>query len=447
MIAISSNQQERYNSLIGDIWTSNKSWKHLNFLTDELPHRFFGTSGEQQAAQYIQKQFQEYDLEEINLEPFEVLGWKRGTTSLSLKTSGGIALEAIALPYCPQADLEGEIVDLGPGMEEDFTGDLEGKLVLVTTETPDYKGRTIHRGEKYLRAVEAGAKAFIYQNDMPGNLPSTGALASNELGAIPGVAISKETGEKIRRLMDGKEGLEVHLVVEARSEAATSHNVSGLLKANKTSKEIILGGHLDGHDISPAAEDNASSMATLLEVARVLSTRRELMGTDIRFVAFGSEEVGMLGSKHYSKSHDLDRIGLMVNMDGIGVAREPKFITCKTPHVGQLANDLACSLRYSFPVQEYISPLSDHWSFLSRGVPSCYLHPNSNTSGRGWSHTALDTRDKVQVKNIKENAMIVAMFLLKLSNCERDFGRPNPEQIKRELEDRGYGKQLEWSGK
>ncbi|MBS3787350.1 M28 family peptidase [Candidatus Bipolaricaulota bacterium] len=432
--------------MIGEIWASNETSENISYLTEELENRFSGTPQEREAAEYVKGKLEEYKLDNPTLESFDILGWKRGETHLSLHCASEIELDCIALPYSPSKNVEAEIVDLGYGLEEDFEENVEGKIVLVNNETPEYKGRTVHRGEKYLQAVEGGASAFVYQNTTPGNLPSTGSLGSNKLGPIPGIAISKETGDKIRRISSDGEIQKASISVKAESGNSTSQNVYASVSGdnNKKKSEILLGGHLDGHDISPAAEDNASGTTTLLEVARVLSKHRDLLGSKIRFVSFGSEEMGLVGSKEYTKAHNLDNINLMINMDGVGVAREPKVITCKTDYIPGLVDKVSSYLHYPLDIEDYISPLSDHWSFLRKGVPVCYLFPNSKTSGRGWSHTPMDTLDKVKVKDVKESAMIVALLLIELSNLEKSFPRPNPETVKKNLEERGLKKQLEW---
>jgi len=431
--------------LIGEIWTSDEINQNISYLTEELENRFSGTPQEREAAEYIKRKFGKYKLDNPALESFDILGWKRGEAHFSLHGDPGIELDSIALPYSPSKHVEAELVDLGYGLEEDFEEDVEGKIVLVNNETPEYKGRTVHRGEKYLQAVEGGASAFVYQNTTPGNLPSTGSLGSNKLGPVPGIAISKETGDKIRRMSSGREIQKASISVEAESEQTTSQNVYASISVDDKKKgEILLGGHLDGHDISPAAEDNASGTTTLLEVARVLSKHRDLLGSKVRFVSFGSEEMGLVGSKEYTKTHDLDNVNLMVNMDGVGVAREPKVITCKTDYIPGLVDKVSSYLHYPLDIEDYISPLSDHWSFLRKGVPVCYLFPNSKTSGRGWSHTPMDTLDKVKIKDVKESAMIVALLLIELSNLEKSFPRPNPEAVRKNLEERGLKRQLEW---
>ena len=74
-----------------------------------------------------------------------------------------VSLEAITLPYSPAtrpAGIEAELVNVGCGVPEDFARvgrRLKGKIAMVTSESPAYYHRWVHRAEKYARAVKAGA--------------------------------------------------------------------------------------------------------------------------------------------------------------------------------------------------------------------------------------------------------------------------------------------------
>ena len=116
---------------------------------------------------------------------------------------------SIALPYSPSTRRRGielELIHLGGGLPEDFhraRRDVKGKAVLVTSESPSYYHRWVHRAEKYARAVALGAKAFLFMNHYEGLLEPTGSLRFNRQAEIPGLGISSETGQRLLRLGRG----------------------------------------------------------------------------------------------------------------------------------------------------------------------------------------------------------------------------------------------------
>ena len=77
----------------------------------------------------------------------------------------------------------------------------------------------------------------------------------------------------------------------------------------------MIGAHLDSVPLSPGANDNASGVATVLEVARLLA--EVPTARSIHFVAFGAEELGLVGSGYYVATRTLSVRG-MVNLDMVG---------------------------------------------------------------------------------------------------------------------------------
>ncbi|MEF8726429.1 MAG: M28 family metallopeptidase [Candidatus Bipolaricaulota bacterium] len=427
--------------LTGEVWMSDESRENLTYLTDELKNRFAGTKGEHAAADYVETKFREYGLEEVKSEEFDFQGWQRGSTSLSVL---GEDLPAIALPYCPPGTIEGELIDLGDGLEEDFDRDIKDKIVMVTSHTPTYRKRWLHRGEKYSRTVDDGARGFVFINHYPGNLPPTGSLRSDRIGEITGIGVSKEVGSRMKRNLQRKGELKATIKVDAGVEKSISHNVIGKLNPNSDRPAILVGGHLDGHDISQGAEDNGAGITTVIEMARALAPYSDEIERPIYFVAFGAEELGLIGSKKYVERHRVSDIGLVLNCDGPGRARDVKFIT-------NGFRDLAGKIEEYIPedesppkIEDRISAHSDHWPFVKEGIPACQISPDTGDEGRGWGHTSADTLDKVDFRNIKQNAITLAQLLLEFSSEGLGVKKKDPEEIKQQIKEEGREEEIDW---
>lgn len=87
---------------------------------------------------------------------------------------------------------------------------------------------------------------------------------------------------------------------------------------------IIVGAHYDSLGLEagkphPGADDNASGVAALMEVARLLA-RGAAPRAEVLLIAFGGEELGLLGSKHFvaHAAGELRRARLMINLDMVG---------------------------------------------------------------------------------------------------------------------------------
>lgn len=81
---------------------------------------------------------------------------------------------------------------------------------------------------------------------------------------------------------------------------------------------VLVSGHYDAW-FSAGADDNASALAAMLDVARVAKTLAPPRRT-IRFVAFDYEEEGMIGANRYFQAHASDRVRVLLNMDCVGYA-------------------------------------------------------------------------------------------------------------------------------
>ena len=156
---------------IGDVFKSETGWNHLETLVD-VRDRMAGTEGEREAAEATRDVLAEY-ARNARLEEFELQGWERGSTSIG--TPAGEE-DGIALPRSPAGTATGTLVDMGHGVPEDFEDvDLEGKIVLVSSDAPDWYDRYVHRREKYYYAMDRGAAGFLYQNHVEGCLPPPGS--------------------------------------------------------------------------------------------------------------------------------------------------------------------------------------------------------------------------------------------------------------------------------
>lgn len=103
------------------------------------------------------------------------------------------------------------------------------------------------------------------------------------------------------------------VVSQSKSVNTNSANVYGLLRG-ESNREIVLGAHIDsaGPEI-PGANDDVSGVAALIELARVYSQRPH--HSTLVFVAFGGEESGLVGSRHFVEHYPLDNVALMLQLD------------------------------------------------------------------------------------------------------------------------------------
>ncbi|MCC7104846.1 MAG: M28 family peptidase [Chloroflexi bacterium] len=432
-----ASQEERTRDLVlaalGELWHDSPIVRDVTALCDECGNRFFGTESEALGRDWLLKRFEAYGLEDVHLEPFQYVGWKRGACSFQVLTPRVRDIPAISLvlaPSTPPGGIEAEVVFLGQGTREEFdrrAREIPGRLVAVQTGAP--LGQVIHRTSKYGWAAEAGAVGFIFINETTGQLFPSGTVAAGyrEGGRMPAIALTLEGGAYLlRQLEQGAVRARVTVQGNEIRPGSTSWNIVGDIRGTGESEEqIVVGAHWDGHDLADAALDDGLGVCTVLGVARSLTRLRGRLRRNIRIVGFGNEENWVAGSTNYVHQHqdELDRIALMANCDGIGrfggsqvrvVYPERELVS----YFRRVVKENNLPLKVTPP--EWIPGSSDHWPFVMQGVPTISFigtrTPAEVQLGRGIDHTQADTVDKLDELRARNAAMILAQVMIRMAD-------------------------------
>jgi len=198
-------------------------------------------------------------------------------------------------------------------------------------------------------------------------------------------------------------------------------------------QSAILGAHVDhlgtgwpdvhaGDEgkVHPGADDNASGVAVMLELARVLAAGGRLPRT-VLFIAFTGEEAGRLGSKYYAAHpvRPLAKVEGMINLDTVGRLGTQKITALGTgtatewQHIFRGASFVTGIESRSVP--ESIES-SDQVSFTEQGVPAVQIF----TAAHADYHRPSDTADKIDVAGLAKVAAFVKEGIVYLAE------RPEP---------------------
>ncbi|NMB89660.1 MAG: M20/M25/M40 family metallo-hydrolase, partial [Chloroflexi bacterium] len=174
------------------------------------------------------------------------------------------------------------------------------------------------------------------------------------------------------------------------------------VKTGQSEKEIIVGAHYDSVDAGRGADDNASGIAVVLEVAeRLVDVETPYT---IRFVAFGAEEVGLKGSTYYAGQMSQDEIRntlFMVNLDSLA-AGDNLYVYGDVGEKGVVRNwVLTYANQNHLPIQtqkgqhpDYpigtTGDWSDHAPFKAAGIQYVYFEATNWTLGNLDGYTQVD---------------------------------------------------------
>ena len=410
--------------IVGDTYTSSAIWDNLATLTDDFGSRFGGTEGEKQAADFLKSTLESYGLT-VRVEEIPYLGWRRGEAKLEILSPIQKEISCISLPHSPPANLEAVLIDLEDGAPEDFdmhNEDIAGKIVMATSEVrPKGSKRWVHRNEKYGRSILAGASGFIFINHYPGYGVVTGGVGEEgRAGHIPALGLSYEDGTYLQRLVKKHGEINVRITSTDVVEPMVSWNIIGELTGNEQPEQIVmLGSHYDGHDISQGAGDPASGAVSVLEAARVLSQYATELPCTVQFALWGVEEIGLLGSTLYTKVHkdELDNFRFYLNLDSAGVLAQKDIELNMWDELGPIFADWSAEMALDFKIKQSVNAFSDHYPFLLAGVPTGGVgNLSGRPTGRGYGHTRFDTLDKIEIRSLREAAVLAARLALRIAS-------------------------------
>lgn len=393
--------------------------EHVEYLAgDSLEGRRTGTPGEQKASLYISNQFKSLGLlpkgTHEYYQPFEVDEGKQVNPSTHLTVGGQSLLlnrEFFPLVFSANASLEAlpsmAIQELGMPWFWDIK-----ELVEASAQNPHFNiYDTLHAKAKEAAEKEATA-LFIYNTSSVKDEITFQGKDRSKTSPIPVVYLTKEGVKKY--FNDPGATLDISLKTDIGAKKRSGNNVLGFID-NNAANTVVLGAHFDhlgygedgnslertGKYVHNGADDNASGVAAMIELARMLKASG-LKQNNYLFIAFSGEELGLYGSKYFvsNPTIDLGSINYMINMDMIGrlnganptltvggFGTSPSWASAysQTGKRGLYSN----ALKFTFD-SSGTGP-SDHTSFYLKGVPVLFYFTGLHSD----YHKPSDDADKL----------------------------------------------------
>ncbi|MEO8179385.1 MAG: M28 family peptidase [Deltaproteobacteria bacterium] len=428
--------------------------------------RGVGTPGLEAAGGYIEAQFRALGLEpaasaDSYRQPLDVVTSIQSTpkTKLAIGTNTLPVDQFQPLGFSANGEVSGKLVLAGYGIQQpeldrkDYDGlATKGNIVVVRRFVPDTRPfqdtkteRTYSEArQKAWTGRERGAKALIIV-DSPERPPGAAAdwkpaddasfpkLERDTYGdaGIPVVIVKRAAFASTLEQLEKGRSLSAQLNVELTLGKQSVFNVLARLRARAPADQrlpgvFMVGAHYDhlGHggsfSLAPddhsahlGADDNASGVALVLEVARHLSQSRDTR-RDVIFATFAGEELGVLGSSYLVKNPppglEAKNIHAMLNYDMVG------RLTQNTLSVlGAESAEEWKSLLPPFCQQTQLDcrlggsgyGSSDHSSFYAAGVPVVHFFTGNHSD----YHKPSDQAAKINAVGVAQIAELTTLFL------------------------------------
>jgi len=185
---------------------------------------------------------------------------------------------------------------------------------------------------------------------------------------------------------------------------------------------VVVGAHFDhlgqADDgvIFHGADDNASGVAALIELARLVADEGPL-ARDVLFVAFGGEEFGQLGSRDFVANYPVENVVIMMSLDAIGRMQDRRLYVFgggSGLEFGEILAGVNIGFGFDLAVNDAGPFASDQVPFYDRGVPAMHLSTGANAD----YHRSTDTAEKLNVVDLAETVEFLTELVVFLA--ERD---------------------------
>ena len=429
--------------------------------SDPLLGRFTGSPGDSLAALFIKNKLASYGLTPLAGDGFQrfkvpekALVGKENVLSVN-GTTYTSEKDFMPMEFSSNSSLESEALFVGYGFNinadslkwDDYKGiDPKGKWVIMLRADPEPDNTRSSFSQfsgdrdKALIAKDMGAAGVLMVSgpsfDQKDAFESLNAIGFSV--DIPVLRIKREVADVIlaksekniatleKTLNEGRKPVsfstkvKVNGKVEIVMEYASTRNVAMILPGEdeKLKNEfIILGAHfdhlgmggpgsssraVDTIGIHHGADDNASGVAMMLELAKKFSKTSGSHKRSIICIAFTGEEEGLLGSKHFTDEPgiDLSKVNAMINLDMVGRLNEINNLQISGVGTATGLKDLIYSKSDTSVIKLILSNEgygpSDHSSFYGKNISVLFYFTGAHLD----YHTPSDTYDKINYKGM-----------------------------------------------
>ncbi|MFC2170178.1 M20/M25/M40 family metallo-hydrolase [Acidobacteriota bacterium] len=221
---------------------------------------------------------------------------------------------------------------------------------------------------------------------------------------------------------------QIHMGMFFQNEPVKAFNIAAKVQGSDPELKqevVIVGGHFDhvGKDnrglVFAGADDNASGISAVMELARAFQNLKEKPKRTILFILFTAEEKGLLGSRYYVDNPilPLEKTVAMINLDMIGrndtgqISLIGRYQYPKLYELVEPINKQSANFELNFAVEGFIKQ-SDHFPFMRKDIPCITL----NSGMHDTLHRPEDTADRIIPDKAQMAAQFVFLSLWKIAN-------------------------------
>jgi len=436
---------------VGEIMVGGKAYDYDRRISDDIGPRLTGSDNYVHAVKWAVDEFKTLGLSNVHTEPFTM----KATWEPEVPAVGKIVapreqiLHLYSLgwsPSTPESGVKGEVI-----YPKHFTIDeidaqkqkIAGSIVLFDMDSlgPEPAFSQILKVIDHLNGLHP--QALLYVGGANGSENATALSADGSISPYPVAQVGLEDELLIKRLLEkGPVTIEFSYRNKIRKDVKVDNVVAEIPGRELPNEYVIVAGHLDSWHPAQGSQDNGTGVATVLDIARAVKAIGRPPRRTLRFILFGGEEQGMLGSIAYAKQHanqmsSIDTV--LISDTGAQPARgwyvmgrndEERSLADIEPLLKGLGSDKTTeSIEFLFQ--------TDHIGFDVQGVPTLVLWNDVDKYFK-LHHKASDSFDSVVEQDLNQGVATTAVTAYAIADAAEPFAaHDTPAQVEQMLKNAG----------
>jgi hypothetical protein len=417
-------------------------YRIVESLTTEIGPRMAGSDADQRARDWAMAKFKALGYDKVYTERVKFPLWVRRSEHGAIVAPFPQPLVLTALGYSsgtPKGGLTAEVVkfDSLDALKAADPASVKGKIVYIgyrmhrAKDGHDYGMGSAVRTAGPPIAAAKGAAGYLLRSvgtDADQRIAHTGVTGFRDPAkAIPAAALSNPDADQLERVLAYGKPVTLKLDLDCGVVGEyTGANVIGEITGRKHPDQVVaIGGHLDSWDPGTGAIDDGAGVAIAMAAGKLIHDLPQRPDRTIRVIAFANEEMGLWGGRAYADKHagEVAKFQLGTESDfGAGPVWRMSASVKPEAHgaIAQIADVLA-PIGVAYDVKRPGGGGSDLSQMHGKGMAALTL-TQDGTNYFDWHHTANDTLDKIDPKQLAQNVAVYAAFSYMAAQADGDFG-------------------------
>ncbi|MDE1178656.1 MAG: M20/M25/M40 family metallo-hydrolase [Edaphobacter sp.] len=439
---VSSETRATVSRIVGDVMVNGQAYEYDRQLADTVGPRLTGSSNYVHAVAWAQDQFKQLGLSNVHTEAWKMKAtWEPETAATGrIITPREQTLHIYSMgwsPSTPGSGVKGDVVYLqhltpeGLDAQKDKIG---GNVVLL-----DNKSMADLELTQLLRSLDKlgrlGPRAVMIVGGANGTESASALSFDGSIAPVPIAQVGYEDVQLMKRMLEhGPVSVEFSFKNRIRKDVEVNNVVAEIPGSELPNEVVIVGAHLDSWHPATGAQDNGTGVATALDVARAIKASGKAPRRTVRFVLFGGEEQGLIGSVAYAKAHAAEMPSIdcvLISDTGAQPAKgwyvmgredeTPALSNVEPLLAGLGSNQTTTSVEFLYE--------TDHIGFDVQGVPTLVLWNDTDKYFK-LHHKASDSFDSVNQADLNQGVATTAATAYAIADsAQRIAPHDTPAQV------------------